>query len=112
MGIGEVCGACLLPVEGSNVKIGLIDNCAHVFHFECAERWSKTENSCPQCKQRFFLLAAYSSNGKRLSLSQVQRRDQEGQDDDGFEEMQTCEECKEVGDERTLLLCDGMNGTC
>eukprot|EP00933_Yihiella_yeosuensis_P038131 TRINITY_DN3208_c0_g2_i1.p1 TRINITY_DN3208_c0_g2~~TRINITY_DN3208_c0_g2_i1.p1 ORF type:complete len:349 (-),score=68.74 TRINITY_DN3208_c0_g2_i1:135-1181(-) len=107
----NICGACLLPVE-PDAKVGLIDNCQHIFHFDCVSTWSKTENSCPQCKQRFFWLASYSSKGKRASLEKVERKDQEGEEDPEYEDVQVCEHCKEVGDESRLLLCDGMNGTC
>lgn len=105
------CGACLLPVE-DDAKVGILDNCSHVFHFECAEQWSRTENTCPQCKVRFFWLASYRPNGTRASLTKVEKRDQEGESDEAFEDAQVCEECKEIGDEGELLLCDGMHGTC
>ncbi|CAE8730338.1 unnamed protein product, partial [Polarella glacialis] len=110
-GDGEVCGACLLQVE-ADAQVGLVDNCRHVFHYECVDRWSQTENTCPQCKLRFFWLAAYCPGGQRKSLRKVERKDQEGQEDDGFEDISICEKCKEVGDEGELLLCDGMHGTC
>mmetsp|Transcript_48052 Transcript_48052/g.107883 ORF Transcript_48052/g.107883 Transcript_48052/m.107883 type:complete len:335 (+) Transcript_48052:29-1033(+) len=112
-GEGEdaICGACLLGVE-SDTQVGLVDNCSHIFHFECVERWAQTENTCPQCKVRFFWLAAYRPTGKRTSLKRVERRDQEPDDEDSREEVYTCEKCKEVGDENALLLCDGMHGTC
>eukprot|EP00930_Biecheleria_cincta_P039135 TRINITY_DN26923_c0_g1_i1.p1 TRINITY_DN26923_c0_g1~~TRINITY_DN26923_c0_g1_i1.p1 ORF type:complete len:400 (+),score=72.74 TRINITY_DN26923_c0_g1_i1:53-1252(+) len=136
-----VCGACLLPIE-SDAQVGVLDNCTHVFHHECADRWSQTENTCPQCKLRFFWLASYSSSGKRVSLVKVESKDQEEQEETQFEEITVCEKCKrvslvkveskdqeeqeetqfeeitvcekckEVGDEAQLLLCDGMNGTC
>lgn len=105
------CGACLLPVE-DDAKVGILDNCSHVFHFECAEQWSRTENTCPQCKVRFFWLASYRPSGTRASLTKVEKRDQEGESDEAFEDAQICEMCKEIGDEGALLLCDGMHGTC
>mmetsp|Transcript_119400 Transcript_119400/g.337811 ORF Transcript_119400/g.337811 Transcript_119400/m.337811 type:complete len:383 (-) Transcript_119400:63-1211(-) len=116
------CGACLLAVE-ADAQVGLVDNCLHVFHFECVERWSRTENSCPQCKTRFFWLAAYSPIAehkpartspkvRRTSLNRIMKRDQEGDEEGAFEEVQACERCGEVGDEEKLLLCDGMHGTC
>ncbi|CAJ1402869.1 unnamed protein product [Effrenium voratum] len=106
----KVCGACLLHIEPES-KIGAIDNCTHVFHHECAEKWSQTENSCPQCKVRFFWLAAYADN-QRESLTKIESKDQEEQEDEEFEDISLCEKCKEVGDEAQLLLCDGMHGTC
>lgn len=107
----DVCGACLLPVE-SDEQVGLVENCCHIFHFDCVDRWSQTENTCPQCKVRFFWLASYSPSGKRESLRKVDRKDQEGEDDEAYEDISVCERCKEVGDESQLLLCDGMHGTC
>lgn len=107
----NVCGACLLPVDCDS-QIGLIDSCKHVFHYECAERWANTENTCPQCKLRFFWLGSYTPQGKRTSLERIKRRDQEGEEDEAFEDYTVCEKCKEVGEEDTLLLCDGMHGTC
>lgn len=82
------------------------------FHHECVQRWSNTENTCPQCKIRFFWLASYSPEGQRQTLTRVRRRDQEGEEDETYEDLQVCEKCKQVGDEASLLLCDGMHGTC
>ncbi|CAE7186483.1 PHRF1 [Symbiodinium microadriaticum] len=111
-GKGEkVCGACLLPIE-SDAQVGAIDNCTHLFHHSCVEKWSETENSCPQCKTRFFWLAAYDESCNRTSLTRIESRDQEEQEDEAFEEISVCEMCHQVGDESQLLLCDGMHGTC
>lgn len=107
----RICGACLLPLEPDD-KVGATDNCTHIFHYECVEKWSQTENSCPQCKVRFFWMAAYGSNHQRQSLMKVESKDQEEQEEEEFEEVSICEKCKEVGDEAKLLLCDGMHGTC
>ncbi|CAE7245712.1 PHRF1 [Symbiodinium natans] len=107
----RVCGACLLPIE-SDAQVGAIDNCTHLFHHGCVEKWSQTENTCPQCKTRFFWLAAYDELGKRTALTRIQSKDQEEQEDDAFDEVSVCERCHQVGDESQLLLCDGMHGTC
>jgi len=107
----QFCGACLMAVE-SDSQLALIDSCEHIFHPECVQRWANTENTCPQCKMRFFWIAAYTQEGQRTLLEKVQTRDQEADDEDSFEDVQTCERCKEVGDETSLLLCDGMHGTC
>eukprot|EP00435_Cladocopium_sp_Y103_P064344 s17_g26.t1 len=107
----RICGACLLPLEPED-KVGATDNCTHIFHYECVEKWSQTENSCPQCKVRFFWMAAYGSDHQRQSLMKVESKDQEEQEEEEFEEVSICEKCKEVGDEAKLLLCDGMHGTC
>jgi len=107
----RVCGACLLPIDES-AEVGAIDNCTHVFHHECAQKWSQTENSCPQCKTRFFWLACYDEFGKRSSLARIESKDQEEQEEEAFDDISVCERCKQVGDESQLLLCDGMHGTC
>lgn len=108
----DSCGACLLPVE-HDAQVGFVDGCKHFFHYECIERWSQSENSCPQCKLRFFWLAAYAPKGQRESLTRIQHRDQEeAEQAELSEDLQTCEKCRQVGDEQYLLLCDGMHGTC
>ncbi|CAG9329354.1 unnamed protein product [Blepharisma stoltei] len=45
----EICGICLNPIEFQ----GKLDCCKHPFCFDCIERWSETENTCPLCKLRF-----------------------------------------------------------
>jgi len=45
----KTCSICLSSIE----KQGLLDCCQHEFCFSCIEKWSKTENTCPMCKQRF-----------------------------------------------------------
>jgi len=107
----RICGACLLPLEADE-KVGATDNCTHIFHYECVEKWSQTENSCPQCKVRFFWMAAYGGNDRRESLTKVESKDQEEQEEEQFEDISVCEKCNEVGDPAKLLLCDGMHGTC
>lgn len=107
----ESCCACLLGIE-ADAQVGLVDGCTHFFHFDCIERWAKTENTCPQCKTRFSWIASYSPEGRRTCLQRVKKRDQEADEDDDDEELQFCEVCHEIGDEHKLLLCDGMHGTC
>lgn len=43
------CAICL-----GSIKIqGTINSCSHDFCFECIEKWSKTQNTCPLCIKRF-----------------------------------------------------------
>jgi len=47
----EQCCICLTtpcPCDKASVN-----GCDHVFCFECIEKWSERENTCPLCKQRF-----------------------------------------------------------
>eukprot|EP00746_Dinoflagellata_sp_MGD_P144386 gnl/MRDRNA2_/MRDRNA2_77126_c0_seq2.p1 gnl/MRDRNA2_/MRDRNA2_77126_c0~~gnl/MRDRNA2_/MRDRNA2_77126_c0_seq2.p1 ORF type:complete len:344 (+),score=72.71 gnl/MRDRNA2_/MRDRNA2_77126_c0_seq2:28-1032(+) len=105
------CGACLLAIDRKD-EVSFIDACSHAFHDECIFRWSKKENTCPQCKQRFAWRASYKRNGKRTTLAKVRTIDQEEEELEEFEELQFCEICMEVGDESVLILCDGIRGTC
>lgn len=107
----DICGTCLLAVS-DDAQVGLIDCCRHTFHHDCISRWSETENTCPQCKLRFSWLACYSFNDERSSLQRIKKRDQEFSEDEDCDDDITCEVCKQVGDESSLLLCDGMHGTC
>lgn len=88
----DVCGACLMPIS-NEAQVGLVDRCAHVFHYDCVEKWAKRENSCPQCKQRFIWLASYSPNGDRTSLTRVKKRNQEfsEEEEDEDEEVEVDE---------------------
>eukprot|EP00928_Gymnodinium_smaydae_P094924 TRINITY_DN8062_c0_g1_i1.p1 TRINITY_DN8062_c0_g1~~TRINITY_DN8062_c0_g1_i1.p1 ORF type:complete len:323 (-),score=38.88 TRINITY_DN8062_c0_g1_i1:5-904(-) len=61
---------------------------------------------------RYAVCGRYSYLGERESLVRVDKRDQEGTEDEVYEDISLCEICKEVGDEGSLLLCDGMHGTC
>ena len=45
----ENCSICL----SKNKIFAEIDSCVHKFCFRCVKKWSKIENSCPICKERF-----------------------------------------------------------
>jgi hypothetical protein len=45
----EHCAICLSNIEEEQ---GIL-KCKHCYCFTCIEQWSKQENSCPLCKQRF-----------------------------------------------------------
>jgi len=47
----KTCTICLdVP---SHDSLSTINKCEHVFCFECIEKWSEHENTCPLCKVRF-----------------------------------------------------------
>ena len=45
----KVCCICLDTID----KEARITSCRHRYHYKCIKKWSKKENSCPQCKRRF-----------------------------------------------------------
>lgn len=47
---GSCCICMCDPEEG---ELSSIDGCDHAFCFECIEKWSERENTCPLCKIRF-----------------------------------------------------------
>lgn len=44
---------CICMEEPKPLDLAKINGCAHLFCFECIEKWSERENSCPLCKTRF-----------------------------------------------------------
>ncbi|CEL97798.1 unnamed protein product [Vitrella brassicaformis CCMP3155] len=116
--LDESCGACLLEKQGGDGDdtVGLTDVCGHTFHGSCILQWAERENSCPQCKGRFHYIGTYDRNGVRQQFILTQKRDQKSDDrglvlDDTSSET-TCRACGHVGDEASLLLCDGDGGLC
>ena len=50
-----------------------IDCCSHTFCRKCIVKWSKTENSCPQCRKKFHQVK--TRNTKRRIEDKRQRPD-------------------------------------
>jgi hypothetical protein len=46
---GDVCSICLASMTMTNSK--KLDNCTHMFHTRCIDKWRKKQNSCPVCRE-------------------------------------------------------------
>ena len=45
---GDSCSICWGLMNPSNSK--KLDNCTHVYHKKCIDKWKKKNNTCPQCR--------------------------------------------------------------
>jgi hypothetical protein len=77
------CCICLdLPTEK---ELSKLDGCKHTYCFTCIEKWAERENTCPQCKARFFKIErvhkvkrkrSNSTSPKVTNVKKVKTRDQ------------------------------------
>eukprot|EP01053_Blabericola_migrator_P010943 Blabericola_migrator_1__10942@NODE_632_length_7151_cov_76_464286_g463_i0_p1_GENE_NODE_632_length_7151_cov_76_464286_g463_i0NODE_632_length_7151_cov_76_464286_g463_i0_p1_ORF_typecomplete_len821_score141_61zfRING_2/PF13639_6/4_2e03zfRING_2/PF13639_6/4_8e06PHD/PF00628_29/1_7e03PHD/PF00628_29/8e06zfrbx1/PF12678_7/1_3e05zfANAPC11/PF12861_7/2_6e05zfANAPC11/PF12861_7/3_1e03ProkRING_4/PF14447_6/0_00039zfRING_5/PF14634_6/7_6e03zfRING_5/PF14634_6/0_00085zfRING_5/PF14634_6/3_2e03zfC3HC4_2/PF13923_6/0_0014z len=109
------------PVPKSDLEprpgehIGLLTSCLHMFHAECIYKWTKTENACCQCKQRFGGLAYYNRSGARMrailikktlqSLSRQHQLIAEEAEEQTAPDTHRCQVCHRVGDKESLMVC-------
>ena len=73
---GSCCICMCDPDEGERSSI---DGCDHIFCFECIEKWSERENSCPLCKVRFNRITRVDKTKKKKGqkgTKKVKQRDQ------------------------------------
>lgn len=49
----ENCNICLEAMENGD-RICKLDNCNHVYHFDCLITWVKVKNNCPTCTRIAF----------------------------------------------------------
>ena len=73
---GSCCICMCDPDEGERSSI---DGCDHIFCFECIEKWSERENSCPLCKIRFNRITRVDKTKKKKGqkgTKKVKQRDQ------------------------------------
>ena len=63
----ETCSICLDIIDPK--KLSSIDSCSHKFCFDCIQTWAlKTENSCPNCKNKFTKITYKTVCGDLKSL--------------------------------------------
>ncbi|CAE7555737.1 unnamed protein product [Symbiodinium sp. CCMP2456] len=112
------CGACLLDVDTASKEgefVAVLDSCnpTHFFHVRCISTWAEQENTCPLCKNRFYRIGVYDTNGDLRRIITAEEKDQnsEGETSAEFEDH-VCSICKRPGGDDALLLCDGRNGRC
>lgn len=73
---GSCCICMCDPDEG---ELSTIDSCDHNFCFECIEKWSERENTCPLCKIRFNRITRVDKTKKKKGqkgTKKVKQRDQ------------------------------------
>lgn len=44
------CVICLTSIKNGHKRC-FPENCSHIFHFDCLQKWSQQKNTCPLCKQ-------------------------------------------------------------
>lgn len=79
-------GNCIICLcEPDDDDLAKINGCDHQFCFECIEKWSERENTCPLCKERFTEIdrvnerkrqRADDSDEEKKSSKKVKNRDQ------------------------------------
>ena len=50
----NICTICIEEVKEEN--LAKVEGCSHVFCDECIQQWAKTENKCPNCKEKFNII--------------------------------------------------------
>ncbi|KAI9731258.1 MAG: hypothetical protein M1818_007883 [Claussenomyces sp. TS43310] len=98
--------------------VAIIRTCGHILHDECLSAWTQKANSCPICRQAFYLVDVYDMIGGNListrtveDKKQVAEFDPSAWIDDQVEEYdaQPCPICGSAENEETLLLCDACD---
>ena len=50
--VNPECPICLTDFTGQNNLVASLDNCNHIFHYDCVAQWLRTRNTCPMCNQK------------------------------------------------------------
>uniref|UniRef100_H2YBV4 PHD and RING finger domain-containing protein 1 n=1 Tax=Ciona savignyi TaxID=51511 RepID=H2YBV4_CIOSA len=104
--VDESCAICLN--EFTKQKIGVPNNCRHIFCVDCILEWSKNANSCPVDRIEFESVQVYQRFGgvfvHDLLVEKKKMLDVVGQELDTH-----CQFCGSGENEETLLLCDGCD---
>ena len=67
----EPCPICMETPKNT----ATLDGCSHSFCRKCIVKWSKTENSCPVCRQTFTLVQTAKSKTKIKKRRQMSEED-------------------------------------
>uniref|UniRef100_F6PH84 Zinc finger protein n=1 Tax=Ciona intestinalis TaxID=7719 RepID=F6PH84_CIOIN len=99
------CAICLN--EFTKQKVGVPNNCRHIFCVDCILEWSKNANSCPVDRIEFEAIQVYRRFGgvfvhelvveKKINVVETHENDT------------NCQVCGSGENEETLLLCDGCD---
>jgi len=99
---------CICMCDPDPGEQSAIDGCGHNFCFDCIEKWSERENTCPLCKERFYKIERVhkKAKGKRAcgaakgkNTKKVKNRDQRADLNQGGNPL-----------ESLLANIGGMNG--
>ncbi|KAK3313520.1 hypothetical protein B0H66DRAFT_536784 [Apodospora peruviana] len=103
----------------SHDNVAEIPICGHILHDSCLREWTEKANSCPICRQLFYLVRVYDKVGgsllftrevedkKQVAEFDFQAWAEENPDQD---DLQTpCPVCRRSDNEDILLLCDGCD---
>eukprot|EP00545_Synedropsis_sp_CCMP1620_P004939 CAMPEP_0119004258 /NCGR_PEP_ID=MMETSP1176-20130426/1042_1 /TAXON_ID=265551 /ORGANISM="Synedropsis recta cf, Strain CCMP1620" /LENGTH=460 /DNA_ID=CAMNT_0006955943 /DNA_START=661 /DNA_END=2043 /DNA_ORIENTATION=+ len=68
---------CICMCDPDDGELATIDGCDHEFCFNCIEKWSERENTCPLCKVRFQRINREGDKRKgQKGTKKVKQRDQ------------------------------------
>jgi hypothetical protein len=75
--LSDAGSCCICMCDPDDGERSTIDGCDHEFCFDCIEKWSERENTCPLCKVRFNRINREGSKKKgQKGTKKVKQRDQ------------------------------------
>lgn len=63
----KTASCCICMDEPKPADLANISGCDHLFCFECIEKWSERENTCPLCKVRFSKIDRVNKSRRKSS---------------------------------------------
>ena len=88
----DICSICLTTVQTDNQAQTI--PCKHIFHFECADRWSMEKVTCAFCRQKVKEIIHVSQGNrvvKNVQFPVHHDSDEEDFEDDDFDHIQDYE---------------------
>ena len=111
-----LCGICLDQVN--QIARGFLQQCEHVFHFDCIVKWAKITNLCPACKAPFQLVTRQDAEGTTLHIQYIEEATQQYQEQDEEDDdvnlialSSGCSVCGSTEGTDLLLACHGEGCT-